>query len=81
MGSIFNILGFSYLSFTPYSNLLNKLSIKQRSNDIQLQEKNMRLKNSKKLNTSMKVYRAGIRPYYADILKKAKVKEPCLVNY
>ena len=29
----------------------------------------------------MKVYRAGIQPYYADILKKAKVKEPCLVNY
>ena len=49
MGSIFNTLGFSYLSNTPNSNLLNKLSIKQRINDIQLQEQNMRLKNSKKL--------------------------------
>ena len=29
MGSIFNTLGFSYLSYTPNSNLLNKLSIKQ----------------------------------------------------
>ena len=27
MGSIFNTLGFSYLSYTPNSNLLNKLSI------------------------------------------------------
>ena len=29
----------------------------------------MRLKNSKKLNILMKLYRAGIRPYYVDILK------------
>ena len=69
MGSIFNTLGFSYLSYTPNSNLLNILSIKQRINDIQLQEQNMRLKNSKKLNILMKLYRAGIRPYYVDILK------------
>ena len=64
MGSIFNTLGFSYLSYTPNSNLLNKLSIKQRIN-----EQNMRLKNSKKLNILMKLYRASIRPYYVDILK------------
>ena len=69
MGSIFNTLGFSYLSYTPNSNLLDKLSIKQRINDIQLQEQNMRLKNSKKLNILMKLYRAGIRPYYVDNLK------------
>ena len=69
MGSIFNTLSFSYLSNTPNSNLLNKLSIKQRINDIQLQEHIMRLKNSKKLNILMKLYRAGIRPYYVDILK------------
>ena len=50
MGSIFSTLGFSYLSYTPNSNLLNILSIKQHINDIQLQEQNMRLKNSKKLN-------------------------------
>ena len=29
----------------------------------------MRLKNSKKFNILMKLYRAGIRPYYEDILK------------
>ena len=53
------------------------------NNDIQLQEQNMRLKNLKKLNILMKLYRAGpagIRPYYVDILK-TKMKEPCLVNY
>ena len=72
MGSIFNNLGFSYLSYTPNSNLLNKLSIKQRINDIQLQEQNMRLKNAKKLYILMKLYRAGIRPYYVGILKKQK---------
>ena len=69
MGSVFNTLGFSYLSYTPNSNLLNKLSIKQRINDIQLQEQNRRLKNSKKLNILTKFYRAGIRPYHVDILK------------
>ena len=69
VGSIFITLGFLYLSYTPNSNLLNKLSIKQRINDIQLQEQNMRLRNSKKLNILMKLYRAGIRPYYVDILK------------
>ena len=53
MGSIFNTLGFSYLSYTPNSNLLNKLSIKQHINDKQLQWQNMSLKNSKKLNTLM----------------------------
>ena len=66
---IFRSQDISYLSYTPNSNLLNKLSIKQRINDIQLQEQNMRLKNSKKLNILMKLYRAGIRPYYVDILK------------
>ena len=82
MGSIFNTLGFSYLSYIPNSNLLNKQSIMQRINDIQLQEQNVRLKNSKKLNILMKLYSAGIRPYYVDILKKKiKMKEPCLVNY
>ena len=69
MESIFNTVGFSYLSYIPNSNLLKKLSIKQRINDIQLQEQNMRLKNSKELNILMKLYRAGIRPYYVDILK------------
>ena len=69
MGSLFNTLGLSYLSYTQNSILLNKLSIKQRINDIQLQEQNMRLKNSKKLNILMKLYRAGIRPCYVDILK------------
>ena len=49
MGSIFTILGFSYLSYTPNSNLLNKLSIKQRINYIQLQEQNMRLKIQRNL--------------------------------
>ena len=29
----------------------------------------MRLKSSKKFNILMKLYRAGIRPYYVDILK------------
>ena len=29
----------------------------------------MSFKNSKKLNILMKLYRAGIRPYYVDILK------------
>ena len=29
----------------------------------------MRLKYSKKLNILMKLYRAGIRPYYVDILE------------
>ena len=69
MGSIFNTQCFSYRSYTPNINLLNKLSIKKRINDIQLQEQNMRLQNSKKLNILMKLYRAGIRPYYVDILK------------
>ena len=69
MGSIFNTLGFSFLSYTPNSNLINKQSIKQRINDRQLQEQNMRLKNSKKLDILMKLYRAGICPYYVDILK------------
>ena len=72
MGSIYNTLGFSYLSYTPYSNLLYKLSIKQRINDVRLQEQNIRFKNLKKLNILMKLYRAGIRPYYVDILKKKK---------
>ena len=80
MGSIFNTLGFSYLFYTPNSNLPNKLSIKQRINDIQLQEQTMRLKNSKKLNIIMKLYRAVIRPYHVDIWK-TKLKEPCSVNY
>ena len=48
---------------------VHKLSIKQRINDIQMQEPNMVLKNSKKLNILMKLYRAGIRPFYVDILK------------
>ena len=38
----------------------------------------MRIKNSKKLNTLMKVYRAGIHPYYADILKKSKSERAML---
>ena len=29
----------------------------------------MRLKNSRKLSLLMKLYRAGIRPYYVDVLK------------
>ena len=63
MGSVFNTLGFSYLSYTPNSNLLNKLSIKQRINDIQLQEQNFRLKNSKKLDILIKLYRAAIKGF------------------
>ena len=38
MGSIFNNLGFSHLSYTLNSNLLNELSIKQRINDIRPHE-------------------------------------------
>ena len=57
-----------------------KLSIKQRINDIQLQEQNMRLKNPKKLNILMKLYSAGICLYYVDILKN-KNENACLVNY
>ena len=34
----------------------------------------MRLKNSKKLNIFMKLYRAGIRPNYVDILKNKNDK-------
>ena len=59
------------------SNLLKKLPIMQRVNDIQLQEKNMRLNNSKKLNSLMKCYKADICIYYVDILKKTRKKEPC----
>ena len=49
------------------SNFLNQLSIKQCINDIQLQEQNMRINNSKKLNILMKFYGAGIRLNYVDI--------------
>ena len=69
MGAIFNTLGFSYFYDSPNFSLHDKLSIKQRITDIQLQEQNMRISNTKKLNILMKFYRSGTRPYYVDFLK------------
>ena len=68
MGSIFNALVFFISLLHPNSTLLNKLSIKQRINDMQMQEQYMTLKNSKKLNILMKFDIAGILPYNVDIL-------------
>ena len=56
--------------------MLNKLSIKQRIKDSTIDiDINIDIEilfcvdNSKKLNILMKLYRAGISPYYVDILK------------
>ena len=45
-----------------------QFSVKQRIIDIHIQEQNMRLRNSKKLNTLMKFYKSNSRPSYVDIL-------------
>ena len=69
MGCIFNSLGLSYLSDTSNVSLRKQFSVKQRIIDIHIQEQNMRLRNSKKLNTLMKFYKSNSRPSYVDILK------------
>ena len=67
MGSIFNNLGFSYLSETANFNIYNSLCIKQRITDIQQQEQDTRLRISR--NVFMKCYGKGNRPKYIDLLK------------
>ena len=50
----------SYLSDTSNVSLHKQFSVKQRIFDIHIQEQNMRLRNSKKLNTLMKFYMSNL---------------------
>lgn len=69
LGKVFDKFGFSYLINSNNFNTCSLLSLKQRILDVHLQEQDMRIRMSNKLNFFRKFYSAGERPKYVDILR------------